>query len=103
MTDLDKAYLSLLESGLAAIRNGARNGDMDYCHMEAEHLHEIPSLIGETNVQRHVCYVTQARAAYLEWAATTDRPVVQELVQYFYAGPWKQIDQILGDQQVGRS
>lgn len=96
MNELDKVYLLLLYSGLVAIRNAAERGDLEHCRIESEHLHEIPSLIGELNMYRHMCYATQARVSYLRWAAQTDRESVRELVTYFYAGPWKQLDTVLG-------
>ena len=56
MQELDKLYLAILQSGLAAIRNASHKGGVDYIREEAEHLHEIPSLIGENNIQRHLYY-----------------------------------------------
>jgi hypothetical protein len=96
MSELDGLYILILQSGLAAIRNAARNGDLEYCAIESEHLHEIPSLIGEPNILRHRYYATQARPVYLEWAMQNNRENVRVLVDYFYSKPWKRMDVILG-------
>jgi hypothetical protein len=89
MTPEDEAYLEILQSGLAAIRNSATAGDIEHCRAEAEHLHEIPGLVGERRVERHRCYISQHRAAYLEWANKSNRRVVDELIHFFYARAWR--------------
>jgi hypothetical protein len=96
MNELDKVYLEILYHGLVGIRNASRNGDLEYCKAESEHLHEVPSLVGETNRHRHIYYATGHRAAYLEWIAKNHREDVREWVEVWYAGAWKELDRILG-------
>jgi hypothetical protein len=66
----DRAYLDLLHHGLVRLRNlshADRMGNrthadrMDLCRVEAEHLHEMPTLVGETNERRHVYYLNGTR------------------------------------------
>jgi hypothetical protein len=96
MTELDNLYLAILRCGLAAIRNASNNGDIAYCKAESEHLHEMPSLIGEGNMVRHHYYATKQRAAYLEWIAKHGRDDVRAFVDMWYASAWKKMDALLG-------
>ena len=66
MTERDIIYIQILQHGLICVRNAAALGQLQYCALESEHLHNIPSLIGETNEDRHLYYFCQERACYLE-------------------------------------
>lgn len=61
----DRAYLDILAFGLNRLRDAALAGRVDYCAIESEHLHNIPSLIGEQNEERHRYYLQQERPLYL--------------------------------------
>src|SRR5687767_15939600 len=65
MTERDAIYVQILHHGLLRIRDSAALGHLQYCAIESEHLHNIPSLIGETNEHRHVDYFCRERARYL--------------------------------------
>ena len=66
MTERDAIYIQILHHGLLRIRDSAALGYLQYCEVESEHLHNIPSLIGETNEKRHEYYFDKERAHYLE-------------------------------------
>lgn len=66
MTERDLIYVEILRFGLISLRNHAVPGGFDYCAIEAEHLHEVPSLIGEVNEGRHEYYLRGHRQYYLE-------------------------------------
>jgi hypothetical protein len=66
MTERDLIYLQILHVGLLRLRDAARLGYVEYCANEAEHLHNVPSLIGETNEHRHEFYLEKERPYYLE-------------------------------------
>ena len=66
MTERDEVYLAILQFGLLALRASASAGHSNYCFVEADHLHNIPSLIGETNELRHDYYFNIERTSYLE-------------------------------------
>lgn len=100
MSELGKLYVLLLQSGLAALRNAAQIGDLEHCRFESEHLHEVPSLIEESNINPHQFYANKTRQRYVEWAEMTDRPAVKELMEFFYRPVWNQIDQILQKQSM---
>lgn len=66
MNTRDLAYLEILAFGLSRLRDAALAGQIDYCAVESEHLHNIPSLIGEQNEERHRYYLRQERLLYLD-------------------------------------
>jgi hypothetical protein len=66
MSERDRVYLQILTYGLIGLRAAARNGESDYCAVEAEHLHNLPSLVGEPNELRHEYYYEKERTLYLE-------------------------------------
>lgn len=68
MTPRDEAYLRILHFGLLRLRDASAQGYTEYCAVESEHLHNIPSLVGETNEERHKYYFEQERTLYLERA-----------------------------------
>jgi hypothetical protein len=66
MTERDRVYVQILHYGIVSLRNASLGGNSRYCQVESEHLHNIPSLIGETNEARHAYYFDGERASYLE-------------------------------------
>jgi len=96
MDSLDRIYSRLLQSGLIAIRDAAEAGDLPRCTAEADHIHNIPSLIGEHNLHRHVYYATKERKAYLDWVLSVGRKELREYVSLVYEPEWEQMDKILG-------
>ena len=67
MNKRDQIYLRLLHLGLLAIREATADANLEWAGAEAEFLHNIPSLIGETKVERHKYFWNVERVMYLEW------------------------------------
>jgi hypothetical protein len=93
---LDPIYWRLLTHGLIAIRGAAEAGDLPRCRVEAEHIHNIPSLIGEANIQRHVYYATTEREAYIEWVLSTGRKELRDHALFLCSLAWREMDTVLG-------
>ena len=78
MESIDDSYKSILSLGLVSLREAASLGDSKRCRYEAEHLHNIPSLIGEMNPERHLYYFNQERVQFVDecraHASATDNP-----------------------------
>ena len=64
----DRAYLDLLHYGLVGLRNYARNGRVELCWIEAEHLHEMPKLIGKEYEGAHEYYLRCTRKRWCSLA-----------------------------------
>jgi hypothetical protein len=93
--ELDQLYILLLHRGLVAIRNASSSGDLEFCKAVSEYLHEVPSLIGETNTRRHIYQATKVRPAFLEWVSAAARDDIHDFVGFWFASVWKRIDELL--------
>jgi hypothetical protein len=94
---LDPIYLQLLGHGLLILRNAAYAKDIEWCEREADHLHNIPSLIGDDNVHRHTYYVHQEARSYAKWVDNANRPDLLGWVQLLYMPLWTKMIAILED------
>lgn len=84
----ERAYLDVLHIGLIMVRNFAHDGQLDVCRIEADHLHNIPTLIGESNEHRHVYYILQERGLYLQRLRELGATEYLEQVLSWYSEPW---------------
>jgi hypothetical protein len=89
LTPRDQAYLDILYHGLVLLRNFACGGRLEFCPVEALHLHEIPTLIGEANEHRHVYYLRGTRGLYLQQLRELGDAVYLEQVSILYSRPWR--------------
>ncbi len=87
--DRREAYTFILTQGLIAIRDfGSCGRDPELCRIEADHLHNIPSLMDEMNEHRHIYYAVKERTLYLERVqALADKDYLHVTVE-LYKRPW---------------
>jgi hypothetical protein len=85
----DEAYLGLLHRGLVLLRNYAGAGRVELCRIEADHLHNVPTLLFEDDEQRHVYYLTQERGLYLDRLRALGAAEYLEEAAIWYAEPWR--------------
>jgi hypothetical protein len=95
MKELDPLYLKILSHGLSAIRDALHGGNLEWCKHETEHLHNMPSLIGDENKHRHLQYLSSERTMYLEWVLSVKDKYLLEYVWMSYAPCWDQMCKIL--------
>lgn len=92
VNERDAVYLHILRFGLARLRDAAVCGNLEYCAVEAEHLHNVPSLVGEPNEHRHDYYFDKERPYYLE---CVDRSVPDiEFTLARYAELWQRLSEM---------
>ena len=60
-------YLRLLHFGFMNLQHSFALGDLDWISAEVEFLHNIPSLIGEGNINRHEYFWISERTSYINW------------------------------------
>jgi hypothetical protein len=92
----ERAYLDLLQHGLVLVRNFAYGGQLELCRIEADHLHNVPTLLGETNEHRHVYYIVQERGLYLERLRELGATEYLKRVSIWYAEPWRVLARVAG-------
>jgi hypothetical protein len=91
-----RAYLELLERGLVTIRNYAHGGQAVLCEIEADHIHNIPSLLEEPNEARHLYYIAKERGLYLERLRKLGLAEPLEHSAIWYSEPWRVLASIAG-------
>lgn len=84
MRTLDKFYLRLLKFGFLILKQAADEGDSAWLKAEIEFLHNVPSLIGETNVQRHRYFWLAEREMYLSWIETHGADRAKSRMRTYY-------------------
>lgn len=84
-----EAYAQILTYGLIAIRDfGSFGRNPELCRIEADHLHNIPSLVDEPNERRHIYYAVEERSLYMERVqALADQDYLHVTVER-YRKPW---------------
>lgn len=84
-----RAYLRILYLGLLAIRDAGSEGKAKLCAIEADHLHNLPSLVYEPNLTRHHYYISPERKGYIEKLGEHGDAAYAERQLRLYEGPWK--------------
>lgn len=92
MNKLDKFYVELLKVGFLILRQAADAKDLSWINAEVELLHNIPSLIGETNIERHRYFWFQERTHYIEWMDTNGSSEAQSRMRTFYEPIWREME-----------
>lgn len=85
MNSLDKHYQQLLHFGLLNVREAVFADDSDWAKVETEFLHNLPSLIGEANLERHRYFWEAERPAYLAWVQGSNHTAARSRLAAFYA------------------
>ncbi len=101
MNELNTLYSKLLGFGLISIREAVRCQDLEWAEAEVELLHNIPSLLDESNVERHRCFWFTERETYIQWVNASDRETPQTRMRLFYKPLWQEMEPILLDSFSG--
>ena len=91
-----RAYLEILTWGLLAVRDQAHAGRIHLCEIEADHIHNIPSLIGEPNEQRHLFYIVKERGLFLQRLKEVGDVEYVERRVFYCSEPWQVLASIAG-------
>ena len=106
MESLDHLYIEILRLGLILLRNAVASGNIEWSVQEVEHLHEVPSLIGDANPVHHLAYWDMSQGSYREWVQRQD-PDVQDCILAFYESIWIKMRPLMTELQdsvtLGRS
>jgi hypothetical protein len=97
-----QAYAEILRWGLLAIREGAFAGKSKLCEIEADHIHNLPSLLDEPNEARHHCYIGQERSYYLERLEKLGDAGYAADRKNLYEQPWKVLAALAVDELKDR-
>ncbi len=88
MDRLNALYARLLGLGVLSIREALGTGDLQWAKAEVEFLHNVPSLIGESNSKPF--FVKCQR--YLKWTNSSGQEIVQRRLRVYYEPVWREIE-----------
>lgn len=91
-----RAYAELLYWGLLAIRDQARAGHALLCEIEANHLHNIPTLLDEPNEHRHLYYIVKERGRFLRRLNDLGDADYRDRRIWYCSEPWQTLASIAG-------
>lgn len=97
MTDLDALYAKLLSLGFVVLKEAARSGGREWLEAELEMLHNVPSLIGEENLERHRYYWFSERQHYIDWASAPGRDQAKSRMLTYYAPIWREMGPLVDE------
>ena len=95
MESLDPFYVQMLRVGFVVLRQAVDARDERWVQAEIELLHNIPSLIDESNVLRHRYFWTKERPAYVEWVSAAGRQFQRSRMRTYYEPIWREMEPVL--------
>ena len=104
MDELDTLYAQLLSLGFVVLKQAVHSGKRDWVEAELEMLHNVPSLLGEDNVERHRYYWFIERQQYVDWVSAPGRDEAKSRMLTYYEPIWREMEPLIADlvQMVGR-
>ena len=98
MKPLDYLYIEIMRLGLILLRNAVDSGNNEWSRQEVEHLHEVPSLVGNPNPSHHLAYWNMSQGSYREWIQRQD-PDLQDCILAFYESTWAKMRPLMTELQ----
>jgi len=95
MNHLNMLYSKLLGFGFTFLREAVDLQNYDWANAEIELLHNVPSLLDESNVERHRYFWFTERNSYIEWASALGRDKQQRRMKVYYEPVWKEMEPVL--------
>ena len=96
---LDALYTQFLTAGFILLREAAHACDHEWLAAEIELLHNVPSLIGETNFFRHEYFWEKERTTYLQWVNAPGREFQKSRAATFYDPFWEEMAPLIAAMQ----
>lgn len=88
-------YLRMLELGFIVLKEAARSEKSEWVNVELELLHNIPSLVCESNVKRHLYFWEEERGYYLEKMDKLGIAEARSRCATYYEPIWEQMKPIV--------
>src|SRR5438874_10887290 len=90
--DLDLLYAQLLHRGFLVMRQALDSKNQDWIELEFDLLHNVPSLIGEKNIERHRYFWFQERTLYIERVSAPGREQARSRMLTYYKPVWDEME-----------
>lgn len=95
MGELDILYRRMLHVGLMRAREALDFGDAGSAMAEIELLHNVPSLLGEPNSERHKYFWEQERMTYIEWMSNHGSAEANSRMRTYYYPVWNDMEPLI--------
>jgi hypothetical protein len=95
MADLDLLYCRFLQVGFVVVKQAVESGKRDWIEAELELLHNVPSLVGEGNPERHRYFWLQERPHHMEWASSPGREEARSRMLTYYKPIWDEMEPLV--------
>jgi hypothetical protein len=93
--ELNALYCRLLQLGFIVLRQAIHSRNDDWIQAEIELLHNVPSLIGEANLERHRYFWFTERTHHIEWASAPGRDEAKSRMLTYYEPTWREMEPVL--------
>jgi len=74
------------------MRQAAESRNRDWLDAEFEMLHNVPSLINESNLERHRYFWSKERTHYIEWVSAPGRQEAKSRMLTYYKPIWDEME-----------
>jgi hypothetical protein len=95
MNELALLYARFLNVGFLVMRQAVESADRDWIDAELELLHNVPSLIGEDNMERHKYFWFQERAHHIQWVSLPGREKAKSRMLTYYKPLWDEMEPLV--------
>ena len=95
MRELDLLYAQFLEAGFIVMKIALNSKDWDWIEAEYEVLHNVPSLIGEGNLERHRYFWFGERPLYIERVSAPGREEAKSRMLAYYKPIWDNMEPLI--------
>ena len=95
MEELNAFYNRLLLFGLIVLREAIYAHNDDWTKAEIEMLHNLPSLVGEQNVERHRYFWFVERDVYIQRVLALENDEPKSRMRMYYEPIWHEMEPVL--------
>ena len=92
MGELELLYARFLQVGFVVMRQAVESANRDWIDAEIELLHNVPSLVGEANAERHRYFWLQERTHHIEWVSGPGREEAKSRMLTYYKPIWDEME-----------
>lgn len=91
----DSIYINILRIGLELAKSATERGEWEYTEKLVVHLHNIPSLLNEPNINRHIYYCSIEMKAFASWIRGSTNELAIEHLDRHFIPCWQNLKDIL--------
>lgn len=95
MANLDLLYARFLQVGFIVMKQAVESANRDWIDAELELLHNVPSLVGEGNAERHRYFWLQERTHHIDWVSAPGREEAKSRMLTYYKPIWDEMEPLV--------